>query len=132
LPFVIRAGKRLATTVTEVRATLKAPSHGLFDSEAEGHANEIRFRLSPDVSITLTARVKTPGEAMTGDDVVMVEQADLGEAMRPYERLLGDAMRGERTLFGSQAGVEASWRIVDSVLNSDEAPTIYEPGSWGP
>jgi len=52
--------------------------------------------------------------------------------MEPYERLLGDALRGDRTLFGSEAGVEAAWRIVDPALKSDEPPRVYAPGSWGP
>jgi glucose-6-phosphate 1-dehydrogenase len=52
--------------------------------------------------------------------------------MEPYERLLGDAMRGDRTLFGSEADVEAAWRVVDPILNPDEPPYEYDGGSWGP
>ncbi len=132
VPFWIRAGKGLAATLTEVHVTFKQPATGLFDSTSAGHPNEICFRLSPDVSITLTARVKAPGEAMIGEDVRMVEHRHPGDEMEPYERLLGDALRGDRTLFGSEAGVEAAWRIVDPVLNRDEAPHEYEVGSWGP
>ena len=100
-----------------------------------GHSrrpNEIRFRLSPDLSITLMASVKKAGEAMVGEDASLIEHAQAADEMAPYERLLGDALRGERTLFGSEAGVEASWQIVEPVLGDTRPPDMYEPGSWGP
>ena len=130
-PMVIRAGKCLAETFTEVRVMLKAPVPALFDA-ATRPANEIRFRLSPDPSITLSASVKKDGEAMVGEDASLIERAQSADDMAPYERLLGDALRGERALFGSEAGVEASWRIVEPVLGNPRPPVIYEPGSWGP
>ena len=52
--------------------------------------------------------------------------------MEPYERLLGDALRGDHSLFGSEAGVEAAWRIVDPILKRDETLYEYDGGSWGP
>ena len=52
--------------------------------------------------------------------------------MLPYERLLGDALEGDHTLFGSFAGIAASWRIVDSVLESHSALYEYDCGSTGP
>jgi glucose-6-phosphate 1-dehydrogenase len=69
---------------------------------------------------------------MVGEDTRLVEHVNTGDEMEPYERLLGDAMRGDRTLFGSEAGVEAAWRIVDPVLNSDEPLYEYDRGTWGP
>jgi len=131
VPFWIRAGKCLAATVTEVRVRLKRPTKALFDSGAHGHANEICFGLSPEVSISLIARIKAPGEAMIGEDVQLVEHHRPGDEMQPYERLLGDAMRGDRMLFGSEDGVEAAWRVVDPILACDEVYE-YDPGSWGP
>ena len=103
----------------------------LFDA-ATARRNEFSFRLSPDVCISLTAQTKTPGEAMVGESVRLVEHHRASDEMKPYERLFGDALRGDRTLFGSEAGVEAAWRIIDPVLNSDQAPYEYEPGSRGP
>jgi glucose-6-phosphate 1-dehydrogenase len=132
VPFLVRTGKCLAATFTEVHATFKKPAHGLFDSNVTGHDTGLSFRLSPDVSITLAARIKKPGEAMVGEDTRLVEHVNTGDEMEPYERLLGDAMRGDRTLFGSEAGVEAAWRIVDPVLNSDEPLHEYDRGTWGP
>jgi len=111
--------------------TLKRQVPALFDA-ATRPPNEIRFRLSPDPSITLSASVKKDGEAMVGEDASLIERAQAADDMAPYERLLGDALRGERALFGSEAGVEASWRIVEPVLGDPRPPVVYEPGSWGP
>jgi glucose-6-phosphate 1-dehydrogenase len=132
VPVTIRAGKCLAETMTDVRVRFRRPATELFDAEIEGHPNEIRFQLSPDVSIGLTARVKKPGEAMVGEDVLLMDHRTTVERMPPYERLLGDAMRGDRTLFGSEAGIEASWRIVDAILPLAQPLVEYEPGSDGP
>jgi glucose-6-phosphate 1-dehydrogenase len=132
VPFGIRTGKCLTTTCTEAHVRFKPPASALFDAQTAGHANAIGFRLSPDVSIALTVRIKAPGDAMIGEDVQLVEHHHLGDEMEAYERLLGDALRGDRTLFGSEAGVEAAWRIVDPILNHDEPPLEYDCGSWGP
>jgi len=130
--FTIRAGKCLAETMTDVRVRFRRPDTELFDAEIEGHPNEITFQLSPDVSIGLTARVKKPGEAMVGEDVLLMNHRTTVDQMPPYERLLGDAMRGDRTLFGSEAGVEAAWRVVEPILSHDQPLVEYEPGSDGP
>jgi glucose-6-phosphate 1-dehydrogenase len=132
VPFFIRTGKCLALTATEVRVRLKRPASTLFDPGATAHRNEFCFGLSPDVFITLTAQAKVPGEAMIGENVRLVEHSSPGDEMEPYERLLGDGLRGDRTLFGSQAGVEAAWRVVDPILNGDEPMLEYDCGSWGP
>jgi glucose-6-phosphate 1-dehydrogenase len=127
----IRAGKCLAETLTEVQVTLGRPVPALFDAGSRP-PNEVRFRLSPDPSITLSANVKRDGEAMAGEDASLIERAQSADDMAPYERLLGDALRGERTLFGSEAGVEEQWRIVEPLLGDSGEPVVYEPGSWGP
>ena len=126
--MAIRAGKCLAETVTEILVTLKRPVPSLFDAAARP-ANEVRFRLSPDPAISLTASVKKDGEAMAGEDASLIERAQAADDMAPYERLLGDALRGDRSLFGSWAGVEASWQIVEPVLGDSRPPEIYEPGA---
>jgi glucose-6-phosphate 1-dehydrogenase len=130
--FCLRAGKCLPLTATEVRVKLKRPPVDLFGPPAMTRANEFCFRLSPDVFISLTAQAKAPGEKMAGEDVRLVEHGRQGDAMEPYERLLGDALRGDRTLFGSEDGVEAAWRVVDPILNSAPPLCEYERGTWGP
>ena len=132
VPFFIRAGKSLTATVQEVQITFKTPANVIFDTASDGHPNELCFRLSPDVAISLTTRVKTPGEAMVGQDAHLALQRSRSDEMAPYERLLGDALRGERALFGSEAGVEAAWSIVEPILNRGETPCKYDAGSWGP
>lgn len=132
VPIGIRAGKCMAATMTEVTLRFRAPFTELFDAEAAGHPNEITFRLGPEVAIVLNVRIKARGEAMVGEDVVLVLNRKPGDEMRPYERLLGDALEGDRTLFGSEAGVEAAWKIVDPVLDPNAPLVQYAPGSWGP
>jgi glucose-6-phosphate 1-dehydrogenase len=131
VPFHVRTGKHLAETATTVRIKLKPPSPPLFDA-GDPARNEFCFRLSPDVVIALIARTKLPGEAMIGGDVDLVEVTPPVDEMKPYERLLGDALEGDHTLFGSFAGIEASWRIVQPVLDAPPPVHAYERGSWGP
>ena len=98
-----------------------------------GEANYVRFRLSPDVNIAIGARVKRPGERMESQstELSFVHQAQ-GDEMEAYERLIGDAMRGDLTLFARQDGVEAAWSVVEPILDSPDPVHEYEPGSWGP
>jgi glucose-6-phosphate 1-dehydrogenase len=101
------------------------------DDWPKGH-DHLRFRLGPDVVIALGARTKTPGEAMIGEQIELEVLHGAGDEMSAYERLIGDAMTGEATLFARQDSAEAQWRIVDPVLG-DKAPVHeYERGTWGP
>jgi len=130
VPFFARAGKCLATTMTEVLVMLKPPALG---DLCQGQANYVRFRLSPDVTIAIGARVKRPGEELIGDPTELrVVDRPHGEEMAAYERLLSDAMAGDGTLFAGQDGVEAAWSVVQPVLGSATPVHFYEPGSWGP
>jgi glucose-6-phosphate 1-dehydrogenase len=132
VPFWIRTGKCLAVTATDVRVRLRRPAHALFDGSATNNRNEFSFGLSPEVFIALTAQAKVPGEAMIGEDVRLVDRRCAGDDMEPYERLIGDALRGDRTLFGSEAGVEAAWRVVNPILKDSGSVVEYDCGSWGP
>ena len=75
---------------------------------------------------------KTPGEALVGEQIELVARHCSGDEMDPYERLLGDATKGDATLFGREDSVEAAWRVVEPVLQYGEPLYTYEPGSWGP
>jgi glucose-6-phosphate 1-dehydrogenase len=133
VPFFIRAGKCLPLTATEVLVTLKAPPPTpVFEEVEHGHANYLRFRLSPDVFISLGARAKQPGEAMLGEEVELVARHQSPEEMTAYERLLGDAVRGDQRAFAREDSVEAAWQVVEGVLGEPSPPHVYEPGSWGP
>jgi glucose-6-phosphate 1-dehydrogenase len=134
VPIFIRAGKLLPTTTTEVFIQLKHPPRFVFDQEEpqSAHANYFRFRLSPDVFISLGARAKRPGEAMVGEEVELVARHQSPDELAPYERLLGDAMRGDQRLFAREDAVEAAWRVVDPVLDDATPGYEYEPNTWGP
>jgi len=131
VPFFIRTGKQLPLTATEIRVRLKRPPVALF-APAPPTANEFCFQMEPHVFIALSASAKRPGEAMVGHDVRLVEHYHPSDEMAPYERLLGDALRGDRILFGNEEGIEAAWRIVDPVLEDVVPVREYESGSWGP
>jgi glucose-6-phosphate 1-dehydrogenase len=130
VPFFIRAGKCLPVTSTEVVVNLKRPPLSML---APGQGNYVRFRLSPEVTIAVGARVKRPGEALEGEETELsfVDKPE-GDEMDAYERLLGDAMEGDPALFARQDAVEASWAIVDPVLHNPTPLFEYEPGTWGP
>jgi glucose-6-phosphate 1-dehydrogenase len=133
VPFYVRAGKSLATTCTEVLVELKAPPPVVFSEPPPAMGNYVRFRLSPEVVIGLGARAKRPGEAMVGEPVELCVLKQTGaDAMDAYERLLGDAMVGDCTLFARQDVVEAAWAVVDPVIHGPSPLHEYEPGSWGP
>jgi glucose-6-phosphate 1-dehydrogenase len=132
VPFYIRAGKRLAVTATEVLVELKRPPRYVFEQDRGGQPNHVVFRLGPDVSISLGARTKQPGEAMVGEDVELMAHHQSGDVMEPYERLLTEAMDGDLELFSRQDIVETSWRIVDPILDGATRLSTYAQGSWGP
>jgi glucose-6-phosphate 1-dehydrogenase len=132
VPFYIRAGKCLPISTTEVVVDLKCPPLAIFDECTRQRSNYFRFRLSPDVVIAAGALVKQPGASMRGEAVELVMRHQPQRDILPYERLLGDAVRGETALFTNDESVEAAWAVVDATL-SDRAPVLdYVPGSWGP
>jgi glucose-6-phosphate 1-dehydrogenase len=133
VPFFIRAGKRLPVTATEVFVTLRDPPQRLFDAPQAPRANYVRFRLGPDrIAIALGARVKTAGEAMAGRETELLVCNDQSDEMSAYARLIGDAIRGDATLFARQDSVEAAWETVDRILDTARPPQPYAPGTWGP
>ena len=131
VPFYIRAGKCLPVTATEIRVELKRPPQSVFD-HLPTTPNYLRFRLSPDVAISVGARVKVPGEEMIGECVELMLRHVPGDEMKAYERLLGDAIDGDATLFVREDEVLAAWAIVEPVLRAPAPVHEYAPGSWGP
>jgi glucose-6-phosphate 1-dehydrogenase len=130
VPFFIRTGKCLAATTTEVLVTLNRPP---LSKLSANETNYVRFRLSPDVTIAIGARVKEPGEEMTSEPTELkVVNNPGGEEMDAYERLLGDAMEGDATLFARQDEVEGAWAVVQPILEATTPVRDYECGSWGP
>ena len=132
VPFYIRAGKRLPITATEVMVTLKCPPLSVFDDISAATSNYFRIRLSPEVVIALGTRVKQAGEQMRGEPAELIARHEPRSEELPYERLLGDAIRGDAALFTSDEAIEAAWTVVEPVLETRGPVQEYEPGSWGP
>jgi glucose-6-phosphate 1-dehydrogenase len=131
VPFYIRAGKCLPVTCTEVVVRLRQPPtmyHG-FDLEP----NYCRFRISPDITIAIGANVIAPGQETLSQTAEMLgTRLPRADEMDAYERVLGDAMHGDATLFAREDYVEEAWRIVDPVLKAGTPVYEYESGTWGP
>jgi glucose-6-phosphate 1-dehydrogenase len=132
VPFYIRAGKNLPITATEVMVTLKRPPLAIFDPSDTMPANYFRLRLSPEVVIGEGALAKLNGEDMRGEPVELIARHNTQSEKSPYERLLGDAVRGDTSLFTQDDSVEAAWRVVDPILTGGLPVVEYEPGTWGP
>jgi len=131
VPFYIRAGKNLPVTCTEVVVRLRhAPK--VFPTCAP-EANHFRFRISPEMTIAIGATVMDVEDRSVGQQVELLASRRPGAEERDaYERVLGDAMIGDRTLFAREDYVEEAWRIVDPVLRAATPVYEYDPGTWGP
>jgi glucose-6-phosphate 1-dehydrogenase len=132
VPFYVRAGKCLPVTATEVRVTLRPPPLPVLGSDNANPPNYFRFRLSPEVIICTGAVVKQIGEEIQGEPVELLARHHSSLEKSPYERLLGDAIRGDTSLFTQDDSVEAAWRVIDPLLRNPPPVILYEPGTWGP
>ena len=131
VPFFIRAGKCLPVTCAEIIVRLRRPP-----TMYQGFnltPNYLRLRISPEVTIALGMMVMAPGEDMVAQSAEMIaSRHPRADEMDAYERVLGDAMQGDATLFAREDYVEEAWRIVDPVLKAGTPVYEYEPGTWGP
>jgi glucose-6-phosphate 1-dehydrogenase len=134
VPWYVRAGKRLPTSVVEVQVQMYPPPQQLFDDSGPtgGRANYFRFRLQPAAGIALAARTKHPGKEFVGTQRELYLGEDDPDTMSTYERLLGDAMAGDDALFTDEESVMAAWAVVEPVLAKHGAALPYKTGSWGP
>ncbi|MGI8336727.1 glucose-6-phosphate dehydrogenase [Actinomadura scrupuli] len=136
VPFLIRTGKALAVTSTEIAVRLRRPPRMLFLSADAGRprSNIVRFRLEPDPGVTFELLAKDHGEVDAIREVaVSIDFAgEPGQAESPYERIFTDAISGDPRHFARKDTVEEEWRIVDPILDSRTPPEPYERGGWGP
>jgi len=131
VPFYIRAGKLLPVTCTEIVVRLRRPPT-VFPGCSPA-PNHLRFRISPDVTAAFGLTVMDAEEKQIGQQVeLLASRHPAPGEMDAYERVLGDAMSGDATLFAREDYVEEAWRIVDPVLGAGTPVYVYEPGSWGP
>ncbi|HEV2451904.1 MAG TPA: glucose-6-phosphate dehydrogenase [Streptosporangiaceae bacterium] len=137
VPFFIRAGKALPARVTEVRVTFKRPPRLAFlDVPQHPHPNQLVLRIDPDPGLCIAVLSKSK-EGTTSREVYLelAFAAELGQPPEPYERLIHDALLGDRSLFTRERGVEETWRILQPLierLDSGAQPASYARGSWGP
>jgi glucose-6-phosphate 1-dehydrogenase len=135
VPFLVRAGKAMAATVTEATVEFSAPPRPLFaDADCRVQPNLLRFQVKPTDETSLSLLAKLPGDRMVGRavDLEMSVQRSFGEGPEAYERLLRDAVEGDARLFARQDSVEEAWRIFDPLLADPPQVLEYEPGTWGP
>lgn len=133
VPFIVTAGKCLTTTRTEIEVKLKPAPGVVFNEPGLPEGNHVRFTLSPRMSIAIGARAKRPGDGMFGEPVELaVMENETSDRLDAYDRLIGDAMEGDPTLFARQDAVEAAWAIVSPILDNPEPPFVYDCGTKGP
>ena len=136
VPFSLRAGKHLPGSATEAVVELRRPPRLLFAGQQAGvpEANRLHFRLGHSDGVTLSVQAKVPGREMVTQEVGLDVDFDdaLGQRREAYERLLGDAMRGQRHRFAREDTIDEEWRIVDPLLDRDSRPLPYYKGTWGP
>ncbi len=130
VPFYIRAGKCLPVTCTEVVIRLRRPPTLYQGFQLK--QNYFRFRVSPEVMVAIGANVLEPGATVGESREILGVRQPGADEMDAYERVLGDAMAGDATLFARQDYVEEAWRIVDPALKAVTPIFQYEPGTWGP
>ena len=131
VPFYIRAGKCLPVTCAEIVVRFREPP--TMYSEFNLQANYFRFRISPEVTMAFGMNVIAPGEdTVSQTDEMVVSRHPRADEMDAYERVLGDAMAGDSTLFAREDYVEEAWRIVDPVLKAGTPVSEYDSNTWGP
>jgi glucose-6-phosphate 1-dehydrogenase len=132
VPIVIRAGKCLPVTATDVRIEFRQAPHDVFGLGPVPGSNALRFRIWPESQAVLTLIGKKAGAGWQPEMQDLTFAQHPGADMRPYDRLIGAALNGERWLFAQEETVEAAWRVVDPVLGAVVPVVPYARGSWGP
>jgi glucose-6-phosphate 1-dehydrogenase len=132
VPILIRAGKCMPVTCTEVTMRFRRPPQNVFGLEPFTSVNTLRFRIWPETRITLTLAGKKPGAGREAQVNELLFAQEPGSDMRPYDRLIGAALHGKRFLFAQQKTIETAWRIFDPILDDAVPVHAYPRGSWGP
>jgi glucose-6-phosphate 1-dehydrogenase len=136
VPFVIRAGKTMPVTATEVEIRFRRPPQDVLGqflgAQMPAEPNALRFRIWPGAQVTLVLAGKKPGPGIVPQLEELSFTEDPGVNMRPYDRLIGAALDGNRLPFARQDAVEAAWRVVDPILSGNVPVHRYARGTWGP
>jgi glucose-6-phosphate 1-dehydrogenase len=132
VPILIRAGKCLPVTATEIDIKFRRPPHDVFGIEPFAVRNSLRFRVWPETGVGVELAGKKPGAGLEPLPEDLTFSGESGADQRPYDRLIGAALDGDNWLFASQDTVEAAWEVVDAVLDDATPVHPYARGSWGP
>jgi glucose-6-phosphate 1-dehydrogenase len=132
VPILIRAGKTMPVTATEITVRFTPVPFDVFGVGPIRVSNHLRFRIWPETQLGLALAGKSPGAANEVEMQELVFAQRPGSDMRPYDRLIGAALDGKRVLFARQDTVEAAWRVVDPILGDAVPLHSYPRGSWGP
>jgi glucose-6-phosphate 1-dehydrogenase len=132
VPILIRAGKTLPVTATEVLVKFRPSPFEIFGWPQANYGVTLRFRIWPETQVGLRLAGKQPGAAWKREVQDLAFAQEAGEDMRPYDRLIGAALEGNRVPFARQDAVEAAWQVVDPILGDVVPVHEYEQGSWGP
>ncbi|GAA5018220.1 glucose-6-phosphate dehydrogenase [Actinopolymorpha pittospori] len=132
VPILIRAGKCLPVTATDVTISFREPPVRVFGVTPPEGLNRLRFRVWPETAVELTLAGKKPGADVTIQPEELRFSEQPGSDIRPYDRLIGAAIEGDQGPFAREDLVEASWRVVDSVLGDAVSVRAYARGTWGP
>ena len=119
-------------TATDATVRWKGTGHVVLADDVTPRPNALRFRLGPDNVIAPTANVKSPGEPIQGGACELELRRSTAGALKAYERLLGDALGGDPTMYARRDAVEESWRIVDEARCAAAPVHVYDEGTWGP
>ena len=136
VPWLIRAGKSMATTATEAIVVFNAPPRLLFTPEGspEPGPNHLRFQLGQHDGVRLHLHAKKPGEDLIPEPIDL--EVSYAEALGPrkgaYQRLLADALDGDARRFGREDALDQQWRIVEQLVEHHGEVDLYAPGTMGP
>jgi glucose-6-phosphate 1-dehydrogenase len=139
VPFFLRTGKRLAQGQRIISIAFREPPKSMFPANSGVGAqgpDHLTFDLADASKMSLSFYGKRPGPGMRLDKLslqfAMHDTGLAGEVLEAYERLILDAMRGDRTLFTTAEGIERLWQVSTQLLEAPPPVRLYEPGSWGP
>jgi glucose-6-phosphate 1-dehydrogenase len=132
VPILIRAGKCMPVTATEVTVRFRQPPLDLFGVQYAGIENALRFRIWPETAVCVSIAGKKPGAAWEPQIEELFFSEAAGADMRPYDRLIEAALNGESWLFARQDTVEEAWEVVDPILGDAVPVHPYAKGTWGP
>ncbi len=136
VPWYIRTGKELASTATEAVIRFNVPPRLLFTAGGtqDPPANLVRFRLGNDDGVTFHFQAKAPGEELATEpiDLDVEFSKALGRREEAYQRLIEDALDGDRRRFGRSDSVTEQWRIVEQVVDHPPPTVLYRQGTMGP